>query len=85
MVSIRNGKKIFLHLYKKPDGRLVLPEVPGCHVPSVTFLNGKPVQFRQKDHQITLELPAKLPDDNDAVVVLHMDQNVEKLPVLQIK
>lgn len=84
MVSTRKGNTIYLHLFNKPDGPLALPAVPGCKVKAAYFLQGNGIRFQQKGQLISLDLPADLPDDNDAVVVLQMDRNVEALPVIQL-
>lgn len=84
MVSTRKGQKIYLHLFKSPGSKLVLPAVPGCHIKAAAFLKGKEIQFQQKDQRVILNLPDALPDVNDAVIELQMDKNVENLPVIDL-
>ncbi len=80
--STRKGNKIYIHLFQKKENVFYLPPIPGVKIVKAYFLNGNPITYGQDRQHIALNLPAILPDENDAVVVLEMDQNVERLPVI---
>ena len=48
-------------------------------------MKGNPIIFKQDDKIITLSLPGKLPNENDAVIMLEMDGNTENAPVTENK
>ena len=71
--TTRSGKKIYLHIFK-PVGQLTLPEMPGVTVNKAYIMKGASVAVMQTNGQITLTLPAVLPDPNDTVIVLETDK-----------
>jgi alpha-L-fucosidase len=80
--STRKGNKIYLHVFDGKNHQLQLANVPGCTLKKAYFLMGNPVQSQQNSQQITLSWQGPLPDDNDAVIVMEMDQSIENLPLI---
>jgi alpha-L-fucosidase len=71
--ATRSGRKIYLHVFK-PVSTLTLPALPGVKINKAYIMKGAAVALQQTDAQITLTLPATLPDANDTVIVLETDK-----------
>jgi alpha-L-fucosidase len=71
--ATRSGHKIYLHVFK-PVSTLTLPALPGVKINKAYIMKGAAVALQQTDVQITLTLPATLPDANDTVIVLETDK-----------
>ena len=80
--STRKGNKIFIHLFQRPSAELILLALQGITVKKAYFLGGGHVGWRQEREHIALSLPEVLSDDNDTVIVLEVDKDVERLPLL---
>jgi alpha-L-fucosidase len=83
--STRKNNKIYLHIFQAKANQLIIPSIPDFKILKAYFLKGSPVNFKQDEKNITLSLPGKLPDENDAVIVLEMNRNVENIPVIDNK
>ncbi|MEO8855251.1 MAG: alpha-L-fucosidase [Ginsengibacter sp.] len=81
LASTRKNNKIYLHLFQSNGNQFIVPSIPGLKILKAYFLKGSRVNFKQDEKTITLSLPDKLPNQNDAVVVLEMNGNVENAPV----
>lgn len=71
--TTRSGNRIYVHVFA-PVQTLTLPDLPGVKVNKAYLLKGAAVALQQGGGQISLTLPASLPDVNDTVVVLETDQ-----------
>lgn len=83
--STRRNNKIYLHIFQSTGNQLVIPSIPGLKILKAYFLIGSAVNFKEDEKNIALSLPGKLPNENDAVVVLEMNGNVENIPVIDNK
>ena len=72
--ATRKGKRIYLHIFNPSMQTLTLPSPPGVKVSKAYIMNGAAVTLQQTPEQITIQLPAVLPDANDTVIVLETDK-----------
>jgi alpha-L-fucosidase len=80
--STRNENKIYIHLFDNNNGQLQLENISGFKIKNAFFLQGSPVRFQQDAQHISLTWQGAIPDQNDAVIVLEMDNNVENVPII---
>jgi alpha-L-fucosidase len=80
--STRKNNKIYLHIFQSNGNQLVVRAIPGLKILKASFLKGAAVNFKQDEKNINLSWTGKLPNENDAVVVLEMNGNVEDIPVI---
>ncbi len=80
--STRKNNKIYLHIFQSNGNQLVVRVIPGFKILNASFLKGAAVNFKQDEENITLSWTGKLPNENDAVVVLEMNGNAEDIPVI---
>ncbi|MEO7212183.1 alpha-L-fucosidase [Mucilaginibacter sp.] len=83
LASTRKGSKIYIHVFKSAGNTLTIPTLPNVVINKATLFNGEKVEVKQSGKTIQLTLPDKLPDDNDNVVILDINQDAEKLPVIK--
>ncbi len=69
-VTTQRGDTVYVHVLDWPDSTLTLPALPGRVLAARGLKGGAPLAFRQDAFGVTLQLPPRLPDDYDAVVVL---------------
>jgi alpha-L-fucosidase len=81
--STRKGNKIFIHVFKHNGNTITLPAMPNVTISKAYLFNNTSVQVKQNATDIQLTLPATLPDENDNVVVLEVNQNAENIPVIK--
>lgn len=81
--STRKNNKIYLHIFQSTGNQFIIPSIPGLKILKAHFLKGDAVNFKQDEKNIILSLPGKLPNENDAVIVLEMNGNVENIPVIE--
>lgn len=62
--------KLYLHLFKWPEGKFELSKVKGKVGKAYLLANRKPVKFTQAGDKVELSLPAKSPTEIAGVVVL---------------
>jgi len=84
MVSTHKDKRIFVHLFGWPDGRLVLPSLKNIKIISAKFLNGKNLKFTQTRENIAIQLPDKPVDKINTVLVLELNKNVSDIKPLDV-
>jgi alpha-L-fucosidase len=82
-VSTRKGNKIFIHVFKHNGNTVTIPTMPIVTISKAYLFNNTLVQVKQNATEIQLTLPANLPDKNDNVVVLQVNQNAENIPVIK--
>ncbi|HET7119184.1 MAG TPA: alpha-L-fucosidase, partial [Hanamia sp.] len=80
--STRKGNEIYLHVFQSNDNQLIIPAIPHLKILKAYFLKGNKITFEQDEKNVKLSLPRKLPNENDAVIVLDMNGNVENIPVI---
>ena len=81
--TTRKGNKIYLHVFSAENSQLSLPALPDVVISKAWFLKGQPVQFTQDEKNIRITLPAKMPDEDCAVIVLELNKNAETIPVIE--
>ena len=81
--TTRKGNKIYLHVFPAENNQLSLPALPGVVINKAWFLKGQPVQVTQDEKNIRISLPAKMPDEDCAVIVLELNKNAETIPVTE--
>ncbi|WP_142688277.1 alpha-L-fucosidase [Chitinophaga polysaccharea] len=72
--ATRNGNKIYLHVFDPAQQSIELPAMPGVKVTRAYLLKGAAVKLTATADQLTITLPAALPDANDTVIVLETDK-----------
>ncbi len=83
--STRKNNKIYLHIFQSTGNQIIIPSISDLKILKAYFLKGSAVNFKEEEKYITLSLPGKLPNDNDAVIVLEMNDNVENVPIIENK
>lgn len=83
--ATRKGNIIYLHVFQHANTQMSIPSITNLKVLKAYFLKGTPISFTQNGKNITMDLPEKLPNENDTVVVLEMNANVEDIPVVENK
>jgi alpha-L-fucosidase len=77
LASTHKDRRIYVHLFRKPDPGFVLPGLKGRKVTGVSFLRGEKLAFKASEDGIQIDLPARLPDETDTVIVLEFDGPLE--------
>lgn len=72
--ATRSGNKVYLHVFDNTQQSIELPAMPGVKVTKAYLLKGAAVKLTATADQLTIALPAALPDASDNVVVLETDQ-----------
>ena len=81
--ATRKGNKIYLHVFERKNATLALPAIASRKIIKAYLLKGAPVVYNQDAAgAITLHLPDQLPDVNDTVIVLELDGDALKIPVI---
>ncbi|AOW10570.1 hypothetical protein EM308_14300 [Flavobacterium gilvum] len=81
--TTRKGNVIYLHIFERNADKLILPVLADAKIKSAKFMNGDVVSFAQnKDFGVLINLPKVLPDAINSVIVLELDKNAEKLPII---
>jgi alpha-L-fucosidase len=82
--TTRKGNKIYLHVFDARAKVLTLPALPLRTVNKAYWLKGGVVTHRTGDNgSIVIDLPAKLPDANDSVIVLELNGEALEIPVVK--
>lgn len=82
LATTRKGNTIYVHLFKKPGEKLVLPVPDGVKLVKASFMKGAPISFVQEGTTLQLNLPATLPDPICSVIVLEMNSPVIGIPII---
>ena len=69
LVSTRKGDKIYLHLLRRVEGPVTLPELPVA-VTAAKVLNGPSLAFSVKDEVLSLDVPKDSWDEIDTIIEL---------------
>lgn len=77
--STRNGSRIYVHIYKFDEDKLLLPAIP-AKVMAARVLTGGSVKFDQTGQGISLTVPAVYHAPIDTVVELDLDRPAMKIP-----
>jgi len=79
--STHKGKLVYIHLFNRPSGTLVIPSIPNRKIVSAKMLvGGKAVSFKQTSNMLSITIPGKDTIKGDIVVALTMDKSVDGLP-----
>lgn len=79
--AIRRGATAYLHLFRRPEGDLVLPALPGRRAVAAQMLaSGEAVAFRQEGETLRLTIPGSGEVQGSLVVALTMDAPLDGLP-----
>lgn len=80
--TTRKGNLIYLHIFERNQGKLILPALIGAKIKKAYLFDGEAVTFVQnKDFGVLFNLPKVLPDTISSVIVLELDKNVENLSI----
>lgn len=83
MVSTRKDKKIYLHLFERPEAALTLPFPKDIKIEKAYFLkNGTPLQITRDKSSITINLPETMPDAEASVLVLELNRSALDIDVI---
>jgi alpha-L-fucosidase len=82
--STHKGNRVYVHLFKWPEGSLNLPELKGRKALSAAILGGQKLAVDAAAGRIRITLPARPDDENDTVIVLEMDGSVEGLVPVEV-
>jgi alpha-L-fucosidase len=84
LASTCKENRIYVHILKAPKEELRLPVVPGRKIKSIHLLGGAALQSRTAEGKMLVTLPAKGPDENDAVLVMELDGLAENVAPLDV-
>ncbi len=85
MASTQKENKIFIHLFKWPDNKLILPGFQNYKIQSVSILNtGQILSYDIIDGKTEINLPPKQIDLNNTVVEIQFDKNVDSIQPMEI-
>ncbi|MEN5379996.1 alpha-L-fucosidase [Sphingobacterium kitahiroshimense] len=81
--STRKGNILYVHVFNRKEDVLTLPALKGVKVKKAHILNGDAITFSQSaTGSIALNLPARLPNADNTVIVLELNKNAETIPVI---
>ncbi len=81
--TTRKANKIYLNVFKTDTTHIVLKPLLQRKITKSWLLDGKAVSYSQNEREITIQLPAIMPDKNCSVIVLQLDGNVMDIPVIE--
>jgi alpha-L-fucosidase len=81
--ATREGKIIYLHVLKWPDGLLRLPDIQ-ANIVSARLLNGGKAGVRQTGGEIEISVAPAERDAGDTVVALKLDSDALKIPAAAV-
>jgi hypothetical protein len=79
VASTRKGNTVFVHVFRAPDGRVELPDIPR-RVKAAARLGGGAVQCRQQAGKLALSFEPGTADALDTIVRLELDGSAMDLP-----
>jgi len=80
MVSTHKGNNIYIHLLKKPEGKIELPLPKGYKVKNAHFINNvNNIEWKVKKGVIEISVPSALPDPYVSIIVLEMNKSTENI------
>lgn len=81
--STRKGNILYVHVFNRKEDVLTLPALKGVKIKKAHILNGDAITFSQSaTGSIALNLPARLPNADNTVIVLELNKNAETIPVI---
>jgi len=81
--TTRKGNKLFVHVFSNKIKSLSLHGLTGIKVLQAHFIRGAKVSFtKEANGDVVISLPAQLPDENDSVIELDLNNNAEHIPVI---
>jgi alpha-L-fucosidase len=83
IASTRQGRNVYVHILKWPNGALRLPDIP-AKIVGAKSLNGAVVQLQQTRGSIEISVDPSQRDGSDTVVVLTLDRDVMQIPALVV-
>ncbi|WP_183561017.1 alpha-L-fucosidase [Mucilaginibacter sp. SP1R1] len=83
--ATRKGNKVYLHIFQRKDGTLIIPVLPNVKINKAYFMNGAAVTVKTEKSNYNIALPAVLPDENCSVIVLELNKNTIDIPVIPAK
>ena len=85
MASTYKENKIYIHLFKWLEEKLILPEFPGYKIQSVSILNsGQELSYETVNDKTEIKLPSKQIDLNDEIIEIQFDKNIDAVQPLEI-
>ncbi|MFZ1290454.1 MAG: alpha-L-fucosidase [Melioribacteraceae bacterium] len=85
MASTNKENKIYIHLFKWPEEKLILPEFRNINISSVSILNnGQKLSHRIINQKTEIVLPHKPIDENNTVIEIQFDKDITSLNSLEI-
>ena len=64
------GESLYLHVFDWPSGALEISGVKPKVLSARLLAGGEPLKFRQTEESLTIDVPARAPDENVSVVAL---------------
>jgi alpha-L-fucosidase len=83
IASTRKGNVVYLHVLHWDGGAVELPALPPL-IKSASLLNGRPVQWSQRDGTLTISAPPEARDPNDTVVKLKLAGSAMDIPAVAL-
>lgn len=83
IASTRKGDVIYVHILQSENGVIELPAMDH-KIESARILGGGRIEFRQRDGQFVLVVPAGLRDPSDTVVKLKLAGSAMAIPAMDI-
>lgn len=80
--TTRKGNSLFVHVFSDSVKTISLSGLKNIKILNAHFINGNKVLFQNNDENITLQLPKRLPNENDAVIELRLNSNAENIPII---
>ena len=83
LASTRRDRTIYLHMLGNDGDTIELPDIPR-KVFTAAVLNGKKIQFAQRDGKLSLTVPAAERQPIETIVKLELDDSAMDLPATEI-
>jgi len=84
IASTHKENKIFVHLLKWPDGKLILPVLQGHTVRKARLLEGEELEFDQSKSELVIRLPEEPVDPDNTVIMLELGKPLEDFTPMDI-
>ncbi|MBK7107028.1 MAG: alpha-L-fucosidase [Ignavibacteriae bacterium] len=85
MASTNKENKIYIHLFKWPDGKLILPEFKNYRISSISILNNnQKLAYKILNQTTEIELPKEPIDENNTVIEIQFDKDISSINPLEI-
>lgn len=85
MASTHKGKKIFIHLFKWPEQKLIIPKLKSCKITTARVLNNnQELSFEENDTSTVIFLPSEKIDPHNTVITLELDKKADLIDPLDM-